>query len=82
VQVFGHDLGTLAECLDIEPLGVFLRLAGTVLSAFGTGDGEGGDGCATDGVLHIPGLCPDIRSAESSAWSWSPVNLKLRSGAK
>jgi hypothetical protein len=33
VQVFGHDLGAFAKGLDIEPLGVFLGLAGTVLPA-------------------------------------------------
>ena len=53
VQMFGNDLGTFAEGLDVEPLGVFLRLAGSVLSAFGAGNGESGDGCATSGVLHF-----------------------------
>ena len=68
VEVFGDDLGAFAEDLDVEPLGVFLRLAGTVLPTFGAGDGEGGNGCATRG------LCPGIRSAESSAWGLSPVS--------
>ena len=27
VQMFGNDLGTFAEGLDVEPLGVFLRLS-------------------------------------------------------
>ena len=53
VEVFGHDLGAFAKRLDVEPLGVFLRLAGTVLPTFVAGDGEGGDGCATRGVLHF-----------------------------
>ena len=53
VQMFGNDLGAFAEGLDVEPLGVFLRLAGSVLSAFGAGNGESGDGCATRGVLHF-----------------------------
>jgi hypothetical protein len=33
VEVFSDDLGTFAKGLDIEPLSVFLRLAGTVLPA-------------------------------------------------
>jgi len=47
VEAFGYDLGAFAERFDVEPLGVFLRLAGTVLPAFSTGNGESGDGCAT-----------------------------------
>ena len=35
VEMFGHDLGAFAKGLDIEPLGVFLRLAGAVLPTFG-----------------------------------------------
>jgi len=35
VEVFGHDLSPFAEGLDVEPLRVFLRLAGAVLPTFG-----------------------------------------------
>jgi hypothetical protein len=52
-EVFGYDLGAFAEGFDVEPLGMFLRFAGTVLPPFGDGNGEGGDGCATGGVLHF-----------------------------
>jgi len=53
MEVLGHDLGAFAKGLDVEPLSVFLWFAGTVLPAFGAGDGEGGDGCATSGLLHF-----------------------------
>jgi len=67
MQVFCHDLGAFAESLDIEPLvcscgSPALLFQRSVLAMVKVAM------AVPLGMYFIPGLCPDIRSAESSAW--------------
>ena len=81
VQMFGNDLGTFAEGLDVEPLGVFLRLSAlffqrSVLAMVKVAM------AVPPGVYFISGSLPRYPISRVFCMGLSPVNLKLRSSAK
>src|SRR5208283_4648115 len=54
LQELGSYFGSPAEAFDVEPFGVFLKLAVAVLlPARGAGHREGRDGGASRGVFHF-----------------------------
>src|SRR5271165_5877767 len=53
LQELGSNFSSPAEALNVEPFGVFLKLAAAVLPALGAGHRKGGDGGASRGVLHF-----------------------------
>src|ERR1019366_9834970 len=53
LQELGSNFSSPAEALNVEPFGVFLKLAAAVLPALRAGHGKGRDGGASRRVLHF-----------------------------